>query len=187
MVESTSKCCGACGAEKPLIDFNWFFHKGTQKKAPRPYCRSCDRAYFAKYRAKNREKIRKYGAEYNRRTRGTEHRRRLLLKNHLAAQFGLTLERFAAMLDEQGGKCAICGDVPAPGMAKNGRRRANSRLCVDHDHVTGAVRSLLCQPCNTAIGMLRDDPERCIAAAAYLRRHRDATPIPAESGHEEVP
>ncbi|MGK2948022.1 MAG: endonuclease domain-containing protein, partial [Acidimicrobiales bacterium] len=42
-------------------------------------------------------------------------------------------------------------------------------LVVDHDHRTGAVRGLLCGPCNRAIGLLRDSPVVCRLAAEYLR------------------
>lgn len=44
------------------------------------------------------------------------------------------------------------------------------KLSVDHDHLTGQVRGLLCQPCNLALGHLKDDPERILALADYLRR-----------------
>jgi DNA-directed RNA polymerase subunit RPC12/RpoP len=68
-----------------------------------------------------------------------------------------TAEEYQIQLVKQGGKCAICGKEPA-------------RLHWDHDHITDARRELLCPHCNRAIGMLRDDPQRCESAAAYLRR-----------------
>jgi hypothetical protein len=73
------------------------------------------------------------------------------------AQYGLTVDAYDALLAEQGGCCAICGDPP-------GKRP----LAVDHDHETGDVRGLLCLPCNTGLGLFRDDLERLAAAAAYL-------------------
>ena len=69
------------------------------------------------------------------------------------------------MREAQGDRCAICkGERCGPG----------DRLHIDHDHVTGKVRALLCSRCNTMIGLAGDDPARLTAAAAYIRRHRRA-------------
>lgn len=57
----------------------------------------------------------------------------------LRYHYGISLEAYDAMLVRQAGKCAICG-------------RADQMLVVDHNHVTGAVRSLLCHLCNAMIG-----------------------------------
>lgn len=67
------------------------------------------------------------------------------------------------MLAIQGGVCAICRKE-----CKSGRE-----LAVDHDHETGAVRSLLCMNCNRAIGWLQDDPDLLMAATEYLLSHRN--------------
>lgn len=80
--------------------------------------------------------------------------------------YGLSHDQFEAMVTAQGGACAICGTQPSD---------PERGLVVDHDHTTGAVRALLCNQCNSGIGMLKDDAARCIAAAEYLTRH--ATPI----------
>lgn len=72
-------------------------------------------------------------------------------------EYGITLEQYASMDAEQGSLCAICRQA-TPG--KN--------LSVDHDHDTGFVRGLLCQPCNFAIGLLEDDMARVLRALAYL-------------------
>jgi hypothetical protein len=81
--------------------------------------------------------------------------------------YGLTSEQFTAMLVAQGNRCAICGEPETA--IRRGRLRS---LCVDHDHVTGAVRSLLCSRCNSAVGLMDDDPERLRIAAAYIDSHR---------------
>jgi hypothetical protein len=82
--------------------------------------------------------------------------------------YGITTDDYARLLDEQGGCCAICGRVNESGV----------EYAVDHDHACcpgrnacgKCVRGLLCSPCNTGLGMFRDDPEVLGAAAAYLRR-----------------
>lgn len=63
---------------------------------------------------------------------------------------------------EQGGVCAICGRSP-----ESQRYRC---LAVDHDHKTGLLRELLCDPCNLGLGKFKDDPQLLDAAAAYLQR-----------------
>jgi hypothetical protein len=58
------------------------------------------------------------------------------------------------MLANHGGLCAICREAPAQH--------------VDHDHVTGRVRGLLCFNCNGALGQFRDRRDLMLAAIAYL-------------------
>ena len=74
-------------------------------------------------------------------------------------RYELTVPEFDAMLQAQGGCCAICRKENADG----------GRLHVDHDHDTGRVRGLLCRACNRGMGLLRDDPDRLAAAIHYLQ------------------
>jgi hypothetical protein len=82
------------------------------------------------------------------------------------AAYGLTVEQYDCLLVDQAGVCAICGQPER----ETGRGGAVKRLAVDHDHHSGRVRGLLCTKCNTAIGSLRHDPARLLAAVAYLTR-----------------
>jgi len=79
-------------------------------------------------------------------------------------QYGITEQAWDLMLARQRGRCAICR-TDTPG----GRGESWN---IDHDHVTGQVRGLLCQRCNLAIGMLGDSPETMRAALRYVERHR---------------
>jgi predicted nucleic acid-binding Zn ribbon protein len=76
--------------------------------------------------------------------------------------YGVTPDRFAEMLAEQGGSCGIC---PA---AEPGGKGA---WHVDHDHATGRVRGLLCHHCNLGLGNFKDEPSRLRAAITYLEAH----------------
>ncbi|QRV53519.1 endonuclease VII domain-containing protein [Streptomyces californicus] len=73
-----------------------------------------------------------------------------------ARRYGLTARELAGIRERQGGRCAVC-------------KTPDERLFVDHNHVSGAVRGLLCGTCNSGIGMLKDSPTVLEAAAAYLR------------------
>jgi hypothetical protein len=70
-------------------------------------------------------------------------------------RYGLSILDYLIMLQDQSCRCAIClHHMDSPN--------------VDHDHATGAVRGLLCSPCNRAIGFLRDDPDLARSAVNYL-------------------
>ena len=79
---------------------------------------------------------------------------------NLKSKHGITLADYERMLAQQSGKCAICGSL-SPG-------HNETHFHVDHDHLTGRVRGLLCECCNVGIGYF-DGPERLEAAAQYLR------------------
>jgi hypothetical protein len=71
-------------------------------------------------------------------------------------EYGLTAESLQALVDAQDGQCAIC--------------RERSAVHVDHDHLTGAVRGVLCFQCNAALGQFRDRPDILRTAIDYLER-----------------
>jgi hypothetical protein len=77
----------------------------------------------------------------------------------LRSQYGLTVEQIDEMA---AGGCEICGTFEWGG-------RWN-RPCVDHDHITGKVRGVLCSECNNGLGKLGDSVERLEAAIRYLKR-----------------
>lgn len=58
----------------------------------------------------------------------------------------------------QAGRCAIC--------------RTETTLVADHCHESGELRALLCQACNTALGLFREDPRILHAAGIYLIDYR---------------
>jgi hypothetical protein len=128
------KRCPGCGESKLLEEFP------RNKRAPDGrafYCKPCHNRKGRESRERHHGSTRSY---------------------HLKARYGITGEEADAMLEAQGGLCAICGDRPA--------------AHVDHDHVTGAVRSLLCFTCNSGLGNFRDEVALLRAAAEYLERHR---------------
>ncbi len=80
----------------------------------------------------------------------------------LLHKYGISLNDYKDLLSKQDGLCAIC------------RKPESNRykmLSVDHDHVTGSVRGLLCQKCNIAIGFLGEDPDTMNRAIDYVNSH----------------
>jgi hypothetical protein len=74
--------------------------------------------------------------------------------------YGLTAAEYDALLELQGGRCAICRRAPK-----------SKRLAVDHSHSGGEVRGLLCGPCNhDLLGAGFDSLPKLEAAAFYLHR-----------------
>jgi Autographiviridae endonuclease VII len=84
-------------------------------------------------------------------------------KHRLRSNYGISLEEYVAMLERQGGVCAICKKKPDKGKP----------LCVDHCHVTGMVRGLLCHKCNSVLAFGNDDPAILQAAITYLQAAHD--------------
>lgn len=82
---------------------------------------------------------------------------RSIKKNQdLKRLYGLSLEEFERMYKEQEGKCGVC--------------RTTTKLVVDHNHVTGKVRGLLCNNCNRALGWAKENPETLIGLVEWSRK-----------------
>jgi hypothetical protein len=81
----------------------------------------------------------------------------------LKKYYGLSAEIVEELSRKQNYCCAICRE---PFQKKFGI----GGPCVDHCHVTKKIRGVLCNKCNTAIGLLRDSPTIALEAAHYLNR-----------------
>lgn len=88
------------------------------------------------------------------------------LRSRLKRLYNLSLEWYSHKLKEQNGVCAIHnGPETATRLGKI------KDLAVDHNHVTGHPRGLLCQKCNIGLGHFNDDPLLLRKAADYLDAH----------------
>lgn len=82
---------------------------------------------------------------------------------YLMTTYGIPLETYLRMWDQQARRCAICG---SEGFELRPGHQA--KLVIDHCHITGNVRGLLCHHCNRALGLMGDSPKALRKAAAYL-------------------
>ncbi|MGH7241077.1 MAG: endonuclease VII domain-containing protein [Candidatus Saccharimonadales bacterium] len=89
-----------------------------------------------------------------------------ITQQNLKQHYGITPLQYQEMFKAQRGNCAICG---------RNQSEFKRKLCVDHDHITRRVRSLLCTGCNTALGGIKESIEVGIALVEYLRGHKTAT------------
>jgi hypothetical protein len=156
------KTCSACRTPK---DEGEFYKDKRRTDGLYPQCRKCassskkksrsgrtqeqidnDRAVIKHWRKQNPEK-------------DAEHDRRAKFKK----EFGITLERYEELLEEQCGVCAICGNGCTSGR----------RLAVDHAHDdTKQVRGLLCHRCNRGLGFFKDDLDLLEKAIRCLCQYR---------------
>lgn len=87
----------------------------------------------------------------------------------LTYRYGITMEDYQVLLEEQNGVCAICQRSPEEAGV----------LAVDHDHrccptektCGKCIRGLICTCCNVSIGRFNDDVERLVRAAEYLKSY----------------
>lgn len=166
MIEGMKRC-KVCGELKPLEQF---YRAAGMRDGRRSDCAACNlaakkRRYDAdpetaigrvkQWQQENAERLNAYRRAHN----ATPERKRALRDGYYRRTFGISADNVDAMLEAQGGGCAICGWRP--------ERLAS--MHVDHCHSTGRIRGLLCINCNQGIGKFAEDPDRLAKAAAYLR------------------
>lgn len=138
--------CTRCGENKP----EYKFHRATHKyRGGRQYwCKECTNENRRNWRARNPGKDSEAAKRY-----------------HFKRAYGMTLDDYYDMLEDQLYKCAICNlDID---------KHDREVFDVDHDHKTGKVRALLCHRCNKGLGCFDDDIQRLKWAVDYLERHKD--------------
>lgn len=138
------KVCKVCGLDK--IDSS--FYKTNQTT-----CKICVRERTATWQTENRERYREISREWGQ--RNPDKRKHEALKRF----HGISLSDYLLLSAKQNNLCAICQNPPL------GKRT----LAVDHDHKTGKIRGLLCGNCNTALGLLKENPSSLLAACEYLK------------------
>jgi hypothetical protein len=132
-------------------------------------------SWMRDYRQRNAEYLRLKAGDWRSRNRdhvnATRRRKYAELPPHYARdhelyrKHRLTPDDRASLISSQDGKCVICG-VAFNEPDTNDRKM--SKPCVDHSHVTGKVRGVLCNYCNVGLGAFRDDVNTLSAAVRYM-------------------
>ena len=134
--------CGRCKEYKPPTEF----HKN--KRSKNGLANTCKPCAITKSRELH---ARRFATDPS--------YKRAKKDSYVKYRHGISLEEYEAMLETQGGECAVCG-TPSP---KGGWH-------LDHNHLTNELRGFLCNPCNRGIGYLQDDINLLMKAIEYLKR-----------------
>lgn len=162
IIDGMKRCSKRKNCVNPLKDSNNFVSTLEFKLSPcskdgfRYQCNACACLQNKLWRKNNKEKDKKSKAVY--RNNNKDKKRNWEFKK----RYGITLEDYNQMLDTQNGVCAICGKPPK-----------KNRLAVDHNHITGKVRGLLCATCNKVLGLFLSDylgSERFKSATRYIEK-----------------
>lgn len=154
------KCNGKCQQTK-LEDC---FGKNSNSPDGLSYvCKDCNRARASEWYSKNTEKAKK-------RSSAAYRANPVINKKYDLKKYGLTVEDYDRMLVEQKSLCAICGQ---PEIQMNHHSGKILDLAVDHCHVTGKVRGLLCSRCNKMLGLTADSLEILTKAQEYLAKSQE--------------
>lgn len=182
--ETKLKKCTLCSEEKDVNCYGQYKHKMTKQLYYLSRCKKCNNKTKTENwkkpeyeeRRKNKSKriggIRKLNREQNDKTyqeylemcrtnrlkvkeANPELYNRKQKDSYLKSKYGITIEDYYQMVDNQNSKCLICkNEYP---------------LYVDHNHTTHKVRGLLCSDCNSGIGLLKEDENILLSAIKYIK------------------
>lgn len=133
--------CSKCGVDKADDEF---YRNPSSPSGRRTQCKTCCREYTK--------------ARYSKEATTEYSRSRAGRNAYLKYNYGITVDQYEARLAAQRGGCAICSRACSSG----------KRLSVDHDHVTGVVRGLICMKCNLAVGHIEAVKPNLYDVLSYL-------------------
>ncbi len=136
-----TKVCSCCKKELSIVEF---FARSKTDSRLKSACKQCSRE-----RAKRYWRSKPLPKEVQR-------------EKNLKRNFNLSIDDYNSKLKEQKFLCAICS-LPKQEGAKE--------FAVDHDHLTGKIRGLLCRSCNTGLGLFKDSQNNLKSAINYLEKY----------------
>jgi hypothetical protein len=152
----TEKKCYRCEQVKPISEF------GKSNHLKDGYCSNCKDCENKKARDNRAKRKKEDPKKY----------KRINKNNNFKRLYGITLEEFDQMFERAGSQCEIC----SKGLVKEreGSKGPTDNVAVlDHCHTTGTVRAILCSQCNTALGLMKEDPTKIRQLADYAEKWVD--------------
>lgn len=141
--------CTKCGELKPRF---YFSKKTRRKNGVNPHCKECDNLRANKYYQLNKHELNEK-LRQRRSIEGNRQKARWMTLRWMCKRNNIPLERCFIPRPEN---CNVCG--------------SSEKICYDHDHLTGKFRGWLCQKCNVALGMIKDNVETLKSLIAYLEK-----------------
>ena len=148
-----TKVCCRCKIEKPRIEF--YQSKGKTSGA----CKVCKSEMYKDWEKRNPEKRKQLHQDFYAK------KKERMRWYWIESKYGMTKEKYNELLQQQNNGCKICGATEA-------KHRSSNNLLVDHCHVTGNYRGLLCNRCNTSLGFVNDDIELLENMVKYLKEYK---------------
>lgn len=142
-----SKQCRKCNQHKEKTEF---YSSKKNSDGLHSWCKSCSHNNTKRHRLENP------GSAYKASKKWIKRNPEQVEDNRLRYHYGIGLGEYKEILQKQTGTCAIC-------------KKTHHKMCVDHCHITNKVRGILCDPCNKALGLFRDDPSLCEETTRYLK------------------
>ena len=126
-------------------------------------CKPCyNKRWYYKHQKENNEKDRKRSKV---RWKDKDKEKKRLRPYQIMASHGIVETEYDSKLASQNNLCGLC-HKPFYGV---GREKGSPVL--DHSHASGKLRDFIHRECNTALGLLNEDPAICRSMADYIERH----------------
>lgn len=143
IVDEFGRQCTKCGEYKSWDNFSYKRPK-NRKPGYQPRCKLCCAKDTQDWNSINKESAR---------------------ERYLQRKYGISENEYNARLLSQNNCCPVCGVEFSDGVF------GPDSPVVDHCHINGHVRGILCNECNRGLGYYHDDPEALRRAAAYLEEN----------------
>jgi hypothetical protein len=134
-----------------------FQRKQYRLKNKKRLCEESKKYYYDNY-----EKVMKRYKKYREDPKMFKYKKLLKMKSNLKLSYKITVEEYNNKLKQQKNRCAICNKH---------RNKFKRNFAVDHCHITGKIRDLLCGVCNTRLGYYEKSDINKLKA--YLNKHKE--------------